>query len=320
MSTVVDYLTSGLMPALIGVLILLSVMTTLMRRSSKGVRNFRAGFVTGIVGRKGHGKTILTVHEALRHIGQPVYCPKCTKRADVRQTEAERGFPAYRKGKRWYHTGTIATNGSLKLPPHLVKYWTYVTSWDDLATWEFDAAGRNMTVVERLQHGCLVIVDEMHLWSPAKAGETLPARQKLLLSQLRKLVLEMIYATQNIANVSIGLRRQTDEIGVCRKGMFKRMAVKFWDPEEVQRPGCKSLWSYRYRVTRKLGNAYDTYELIMPAEDSDEQFAADTSRAPGLRPNHRGGGRRPEERGAGPTASAGVLAPHPPSLPAAAGQ
>jgi len=266
---VTDYLSRGLLP-LFGVLMLVAlVLSYLMRRSSKGARAFRAGFCTIVTGRKGHGKSIFSVHEALRHLGKPVYCKKCTKKPELRKLH--NAFSP-RLSKRWYHYGHVATNCSLSLPARLEPFWIHVASWDDLATWSMQEDGVNMTVEELLPHGTLVIIDEAHLWCPARAGEVLPARQKLLLSQCRKLVLEAVFITQNLLNVAVGLRRQTDEVAVCRKGMFGVMVVRFWDPEEVERPGKRSLWKYRYRVTRRVASAYDTFELILPAADGEDSY------------------------------------------------
>jgi len=283
----------GLLPVLGFLLVVGLVLSFFMRRTSTGARSFRSGFVTIVTGRKGHGKSIFTVHEALRHMGQPIYCKLCTKKPELRKLHA-----AYspRGTSKWFHRGTVATNCTLSLPEKLQPYWIHVSSWDDLATWELLDDGKNMTVVSKLPHGSLLLIDEAHLWCPARAGEVLPGRQKLLLSQLRKLMLEAVFVTQNLLNVAVGLRRQTDEVAVCRKGFAGAMLVKFWDPEEVERPGKRSLWKYRYRVTKKLASAYDTFELILPAADGpDEDIAPVRSLGSGrLRPpRNEAGSRQP---------------------------
>jgi len=260
----------GLLPLLIPVAVMFAVFWLLSRRSSQGVRPFRAGFVTIVTGRKGHGKSIFAVHEMLRHVGQPVYCKKCTSKPELREQ-----FGAFRGrfSSKWFHYGHVATNAALTVDNDLAQYVHVVTGWEELGEWVRDDLG-NLTIRERLPHGTLLVIDEAHLWCPAKAGEVLPERQKLLLSQLRKLMVEAVFVTQNVLNVAVGLRRQTDEIGVCRKGMWSRMTIRFWDPEEVNRPGCKSLWRYGYKVTKRLAAAYDTFELIVPADDVDAGLPA----------------------------------------------
>lgn len=260
----------GLLPILGALVALYLLLTFGMSRASKGRRAFRGGFVTIVTGRKGHGKSMFTVHEALRHIGKPVYCRKCSMKPEIRER-----FGAIRvKGGQWGHLGSVASNAALKLSDSLLPYWFYVAGWDDVAVWVVDDETGRLTVEEKLPHGTLLIVDEAHLWCPIQDGQVLPKRQKLLLSQLRKLVIEGVFVTQSLLNVAVGLRRQTDEVGVCRRGMWGRMCITFWDPEAVQKPGQDSLWKYAYRVRKRVANAYDTYELIVPAEDSDDELPA----------------------------------------------
>lgn len=272
MHRVADYATSGVVPFLIGTLLIGGVLVVMMRRASTGIRVFREGFITGITGRKGNGKSLFSVHDILRHLGQPVYCRKCTRKPELR---AQYGaYPGKLLGRgKWFHTGHVATNTSLKVPAELQRYVITVTDWPDLAQWDIDDKGE-LTITEKLPHGTLCFLDEVQLWFRARAGEVLPPRQALFLAQLRKLVLELVYVTQSLGNVAIGLRRQTDEIGICKKGLFKQFIVKFYDPEQLgstNRPGRgeKSLWTFRYRINPRTAAAYDTYEVLLPASSDD---------------------------------------------------
>lgn len=221
------------------VLGLASLVTALlalgMRFTSTGARLFREGRVTGIVGRKGHGKTLFSVHEMLRHVGRRIPCkdPSCPDK---------------------YHRGVIASNGALNLPPDLASLFIAVDGWDDLLT---------------LPHGTLVVIDEAHLWAPAIAGRELPAHVRWYLSQCRKLHHEVVWVSQHEDRVALNLRRQTDEIGICARGMFRKMKVDFFDVEDVRKRGVRPQWTFRYRVSKKLASAYDTYALLQPEVESE---------------------------------------------------
>lgn len=229
------------------------VLVAFMRWESKSARYFVEGRVTGIVGRKGHGKSLFAVHETLRHLGNPVWCRECGVK----------------------HRGVVASNTRLDLPAQLVPFYLFVESWDDLLS---------------LPHATLVVLDEVHLWAPAVQGQQLPPRVRWLLSQCRKLHLEIMWVSQHEDRVSLGLRRQTDEVGICRRGFVKAsMCVRFFDIDELPRARqhqrganrVRPLWVFRYRVTRKLAAAYDTYQLLQPSSDTDEAVSVSRSERAG---------------------------------------
>jgi hypothetical protein len=232
------------------------VMGALMRRSSTGKRYFQEGRVTGIVGRKGHGKTVFLVHELRRHVGTKVRCNQCTRK----------------HGKPVWHYGKIASNGILSLPPDLAEHYIHVTGWADLVD---------------LPHCTLIGIDEMHLWAPATAGLQLPEYVRWLLSQCRKLGLEIVWVSQHEDRVSLGVRRQTDEVGVCKRGMFRAMKVEFYEPEDLRKKGVKPAWRFRYKVTKKVASAYNTYELLQPDQTANATVEGFTDGRPTVR-NERG--------------------------------
>lgn len=218
-------------PGFLGVVLV--VLMLLMRRSSTGERPFRPGFVTGIVGRKGHGKTLFVTHELLRHVGRKHKCQKCS----------------IDQGRTVVHVGRIAANFKLRVPANLREYVSHVTRWEDL---------------EDLQHGTLCAIDEAHMdgWMPAKAGKQLDPYVRWVLAQCRKLEVELLWSCQHEDRVALEGRRQTDEIGICRKGLMRRMAVRFYEPEDARKKDVKPSWTYRYKVTKRVAAAYNTYELI----------------------------------------------------------
>lgn len=213
------------------------VLGLFMRFWSKGPRRLREGRVTGIIGRKGHGKSMFMVHEALRTLGEKQLCAKCTDE----------------QGRKVFHPRRVAANFDLRAPEARHQQYVHrIRSFDDL----YD-----------LPHMTLCFIDEIGIWFPAANGAPpLPESVRHMLGQCRKYVLEIVWCTQREDRVTLGVRAQTDEIGICRKGAFRQMSVRFFEPEDVQqgRPknNIKPLWTYRYRVNRKLGRAYNTYEFI----------------------------------------------------------
>lgn len=233
----------GFVVAALFVAALCGLLGLLMRASSQGARVFQEGHVTGVVGRKGHGKTLFSVHEMLRHVGTPIRCRECSAV----------------EGKAVRHAGFIATNGGLKVPGGKDHLYRHVESWNDLLD---------------LPHGTLVVIDEAHLWAPATNNTSLLPHVRWLLSQCRKLHIEIMWVSQRESRVTVGLRDQTDELAICRKSYLRQMKVSFYEPEMARVKGEKALWVYRYRVTKKLAAAYDTYELLKPeGDDVDSQSA-----------------------------------------------
>lgn len=220
---------------MLAALVPLLALTLWMRYTSTGVRRLREGRVTGIVGRKGHGKSLFTVHELLRSIGNEQVCKLCSRNA----------------GRRVTHRVTIASNVNLTLPPDQRPYFRLVRGVDDLYN---------------LPHMTFVALDEVQLWWPAIQGQQLPERVVKLITQCRKLVLEIVWISQHEDRVALGLRRLTDEIGVCERGWGKFMRVRLYQPENVRKPKLHE-WTFRYRVTKKLAAAYNTYEFMEPQSE-----------------------------------------------------
>lgn len=219
-----------------------------MRRSSKTDRRIREGRVTAVIGRKGHGKSLFATHEALRTLGRKQLCRKCTDE----------------QGRKVSHPRRVAANFELRAAnPRHQQFVHHVADFDD---------------VYELPHMTLVILDELGIPFPASTGaKPLPAHVRHMLGQCRKYVLEFLWLAQREDRVTLGVRAQTDEMGIARKGMFRIMTLKYYEPEDVSngraKNGIKALWTYRYRVTRKLGRAFNTYEFIALTVDPDRAAA-----------------------------------------------
>lgn len=237
----------------------------MMRRSSTGYRRLREGRVTGIVGRKGHGKTLFAVHEMLRHIGSNQPCRKCS-----------------RHGERISHKGTVVTNVALDLGPELNKYFVHVTSLEHLISLLPTDASDERT--GKIPHQSLVLIDEAHLWFPAKAGAQLADNVASFLAQCRKYAVEVIWLAQREDRAALGLRAQTDEVGICQRGYVRGMTVKFCEPENVaalraKKKDVRADWTFRYRVTPRVSSAYDTYQLIDNSGVSSESAGTSSPQA-----------------------------------------
>lgn len=220
-----------------------------MRRTSTGSRVVRWGRVTGVVGRKGHGKTLFAVHELLRTVGHPQACKKCS--AD--------------EGRRVTHRQAVAFNGALTAPGLPVELVHNVTCWADLY---------------KLPHSCFVVIDEIGMdgWAPS-SGQILPAEATHMLAQCRKYGLEIMWIAQHEARVSSGLRQQTDEMGRCRRGFLGQMRVDFFEPENLRVVKQKPLWTFRYRVSARLGAAYDTFQFIESSDAKSVPVVAVTTKS-----------------------------------------
>lgn len=265
----------GLVAILLGVL---AVVGLLMRATSKGGRTVREGRVLGIIGRKGAGKSLLATHELLRSIGVRQVCQKCTKD----------------HGEKIVHRGHVATNGSLKVNERQAEYVHIVKGWWDIVgerpREEWGPKGEDRYYF-KLPHKTLILLDEFDLWLPAKQGETVPEHVRWYLKQCRKGIQEVMWIAQHESRVALGARLLTDELGHVTRGLFGGKKVEFYEVENYRKPGRKPDWTFRYRVTSKIANAYDTYELLMP--DDDPELARDVARS------GRGGSSAPRSLHAG---------------------
>lgn len=232
--------------------LVLAALGYLMRGASTGPRLVREGRVVGIVGRKGHGKTLFAVHELLRSLGVKQRCHKCSREM----------------GRRVTHPVHIASNLTIDVPEKHRDLFHRIDGWDDIVGVVRGDDGQDRYVF-LLPHCTLIMLDEAHLFAPAKQGEQLPEAVRWYLSMLRHDVQELIWVTQHESRVSLGLRLQTDELGLCRKGLLRQMSVRFFEPENFRKMGARPDWTFRYRVTKKLAAAYDTYAMLQPDQSSE---------------------------------------------------
>jgi len=250
-----------LVAAAVGLLALAS------RFAFKGPRSLRFGFVTGIIGRKGNGKSLFMVHEMLRSAGRRQRCEICS----------------LDKGRSVYHRITVASNNRLRLPGGNPEHVTAYGDGDALpivpvsSTYFVQLPDDGELIwkaILDLPHCSLVMVDELGMYCPATPSFVLGEAAKEVLSQCRKYGHEVHWCSQREDRVTVGVRSQTDLIGLCRRSYFKTMVVRFCEPEDIgllRRRGTggkqfQPVGVYRYRVSRKLGAAYSTFQRFRPNE------------------------------------------------------
>lgn len=219
------------------VLLLLCVQLVAWSRYS-GPPEVREGFVTGVVGRMGQGKSLYAMTVCRRHLANGGHVIS-NFRIDTSTT-----------GGDWQEF-----RGWLELLTQLVERLEHA---------ERDDAGRPKV------QPAYVVLDEAHLYAPA-SGQVLPEIARYTLSHLRKLRAEMVWLTQHEARVATGLRDQTSEmVRVKRHPYFKRsFRAAVFEPEEMRRPRPEPMFTIGYRLSPKVFRMYRSWDLISPDEHGD---------------------------------------------------
>lgn len=249
-------------PVAVGLPVL--VLAMLQRGRFKGQRFLKQGHVTGIVGRKGAGKTLFMVHEILRTLGQVQTCGICTEKNLERYYEMHEVKPwGWRKIKRQArvsHRCYVATNLKLELPDKLKPY--YIQLEDDVPFYSYMGAW---------PHNTLHCHDELGVYCPADPAFRLPADARTYLKQCRKWGIEILWSTPHEDDITIGVKRQTDFMGLVGRTPTGVSRVKFYHPTEVARAKNRSVpasarpkpdHTYSYRVSYDLARSYNTFQVM----------------------------------------------------------
>lgn len=125
----------------------------------------------------------------------------------------------------------------------------------------------------------VIVVDEAHLWFPARMALRLPPSWLAMLSQTRKNGWDLLWASQHESRVDRIMRDVSSWMWLCsawyswndHPGVF---VAKCYEPEVFRRP--------KRHITRtvklfdpKIANAYDTFERLVVAEHAqskDDQY------------------------------------------------
>lgn len=116
----------------------------------------------------------------------------------------------------------------------------------------------------------LIVIDEAHLWFPARMSLKLPPSWLAGLSQTRKNGWDMMWAAQHETRVDRVMRDVSNWQWLCEawwrsNGHPVLFTAKCWEPEDFRNP--KKIQDRRRRLFNpKVAAAYDTYERLTVAE------------------------------------------------------
>lgn len=132
----------------------------------------------------------------------------------------------------------------------------------------------------------LIVIDEAHLWFPARMSLKLPPSWLAMLSQTRKNGWDLLWCAQHEARVDRVLRDVSSYLWLC-SSWFKAdghplfFVAESYEPEFFRKPQRRMTRRLR-RFDPKVAAAYDTYESLTVAKhatrDDDVYAAASTKK------------------------------------------
>ncbi len=132
----------------------------------------------------------------------------------------------------------------------------------------------------------LIVIDEAHLWFPARMSLRLPPSWLAMLSQTRKNGWDLLWCAQHESRVDRVMRDVSSYQWLC-SAWFKQdghplfFVADSYEPEFFRRPGKRMTRSIRM-FSQKVANAYDTYESLSVAKHAtrdDDVYAASSKKA-----------------------------------------
>lgn len=134
----------------------------------------------------------------------------------------------------------------------------------------------------------LVMIDEAHLWFPARMSLKLPMSWLAGMSQTRKKGWDLVWAAQHESRVDKAIRDVT-EWQWLTSAWFKHndhpvvFAQASWEPEYFRRPDKR--FTRRFHVfNKRVANAYNTFETLGQADhtvDKNDPYASARSKRGG---------------------------------------
>lgn len=166
----------------------------------------------------------------------------------------------------------------------------------------------NVTVFEpkdlmRLPSG-VIVLDEAHLYFPARGALKLPMSWLTMLSQTRKMGWDLIWSTQHERRIDAVVRDVTNLMWWCKTyGLGEKpwlFTARAYEPEYFRKPKMAMLRSM-HRFDQRVADAYDTYGFV---QEADHLRTGDAYREGGqgvsdLRDSGGGGDRRSDVSRAG---------------------
>lgn len=116
----------------------------------------------------------------------------------------------------------------------------------------------------------LVVIDEAHLWFPARMSLKLPMSWLAGMSQTRKKGWDMLLAAQHETRLDRAVRDVCSWMHLCRAwGGHNGHPILFtsscWEPEFFRRDG-KVMGRTAHLFSRRVAEAYNTHESLVQAE------------------------------------------------------
>lgn len=131
----------------------------------------------------------------------------------------------------------------------------------------------------------VIVIDEAHLWFPARMSLKLPPSWLAMLSQTRKNGWDLLWCAQHEARVDRVIRDVSSWMWLC-SAWLKHDGHPVWfraecyEPEFFRNPKKRMAVKWR-RFSPRVAGAYDTYERLVTAEhvndERDIYAAASTS-------------------------------------------
>ncbi len=119
----------------------------------------------------------------------------------------------------------------------------------------------------------LIIIDEAHLWFPARKALALPPSWLAMLSQTRKNGWDLLWSAQHENRVDRVLRDVSNWMWLCN-GWFQRdghplvFEMQQYEPENFRKRQYRVARSWKF-FSQTVASAYDTYERLEVAEHVD---------------------------------------------------
>lgn len=126
----------------------------------------------------------------------------------------------------------------------------------------------------------LIVIDEAHLWFPARQSLKLPPSWLALLSQTRKRGWDLWWAAQHESRVDRVIRDVTSWLWLCQAWFkWREHPMLFvsdcYEPEFFRQPKRKLVRAYR-TFDKNVARGYDTYATLVGAahaQDKNDHYA-----------------------------------------------
>lgn len=245
-----------------GLLVLImGALTALSSRTYK----FRGGMVQGVVGLMGSGKSLMVIARVLIPVARSLaskhglHCATTQRRVRriIANFECDLGFPGIE---------VVQLRGE--------------DLWDHLLELSAEFARDGKPALD-----ALIVIDEAHLYVTSDKMKLSP-KARYVCSMLRKLNGELWWLSQNTSQVHVALRRHTSMVWTVHHcaalwTLFTGGASKWhlgaaWPMNNgTIKTGVKPLQTVRYRRSARVMAAYNSFDLIVPADEAATDLSRD---------------------------------------------